>query len=271
MQLTKTPTFRPTVWPTDLPLTAQVVPMRLGLGAGGGLDVAEPLSPIDLPPDFVLQELLALHPVTDDDVIEAAALWGLASSEGQQSFEYFAQPAPTDVADDLRRWSATRARAVHPEAVRLHLSALRAMARHLLAYKETRGPAGRLAAWEDEGFPVLTATQADLWWQQHLSVGLRVFSPYVLAYPGAPLVRPMPTLYNVCCLQLARYVADQSQALLRCANDRCSKPFTVQRGRARDDYGQHRSRGVRYCSHLCAKAQSERDRRRRRAVEGEAK
>lgn len=267
MQQTKTPTFRPTVWPVDLPLTARVVPLRLTAAEGGGLDVAEPLPARDLPPDFVLQELLDLEPVTDQDVIDMTATWGLASSEGAQSFEYLAQRAPVGVADDLDLWSQTRPRAVHPEAVRLHLSVLRAMARHLLAYKEKRGPAGRLSAWEDEGLPVLSAAQADLWWQQHLSVGLRVFSPYVLAYPGAPLIRPMPTLYNVCCLQLARYVADSGLTVQRCANERCGQPFTVQRGRAREDYGQHRSRGVRYCSHLCAKAQAERERRRRRTEE----
>ncbi len=74
------------------------------------------------------------------------------------------------------------------------------------------------------------------------------------------------TADNACALQLARYLASEL-TVNRCANQRCRNVFTVQRGGARSDYGQHRSRGVRYCSPLCAKAQSERDRRRRRFKE----
>lgn len=80
------------------------------------------------------------------------------------------------------------------------------------------------------------------------------------------LSRPRPNLYNACCLQLAQYVASEA-TVKRCANDRCRKPFTTQRGRS--EYGQYRSSGVRYCSHLCAKAQSAREQRARRRQERE--
>jgi hypothetical protein len=49
--------------------------------------------------------------------------------------------------------------------------------------------------------------------------------------------------------------------LRECANDNCAVIFRFQDGRAKT-YIRHSN--ARYCSHLCAKAQSERDRRRRR-------
>ena len=73
-----------------------------------------------------------------------------------------------------------------------------------------------------------------------------------------------PNLYNACCLQLARYVADEA-TVHRCANDRCGKPFTRQRSESK--YRQHRSTGVRYCSPRCAANQAERGRRARRRQE----
>ena len=85
---------------------------------------------------------------------------------------------------------------------------------------------------------------------------------------GLSLQLPQPNLYNVCVLQLMQYVTDQAP-VQRCANDRCGRMFTVQRtsGRRRRFENSSHSTGVRYCSHLCAKAQSERDRRRRRREE----
>jgi hypothetical protein len=106
-------------------------------------------------------------------------------------------------------------------------------------------------------------------WDYYLNRGLQKFTVHVRTdnpdYP-TDLLRPSALLYDACCLQLTHYLASEAR-VIRCANERCRRPFTRQRGRAREDYGQHRSRGVRYCSHLCAKAQSERDRRRRRSQE----
>ena len=77
-----------------------------------------------------------------------------------------------------------------------------------------------------------------------------------------------PSLNSVCVLQLVTYLADET-AVQRCAKERCGRLFTVQRttGKRRRFENSSHSTGVRYCSHLCAKAQSERDRRRRRREE----
>lgn len=269
MQRTKTPTFRPTVWPAEPPRTPKVTQYRLTPNAEtGGLEIYDVIGEVELLPDFVLQEALALEVRSPDDVIALAGQWGLPTGPGEASFRYFAGEAPADVVREMQAWGPAGRRMVHPGAVDLHLRLVRALSRHLLAYLDGASDAPLLAAWSHDGLPVpKSAPQAWLWWEGYLNRGLEAFTVHVRTRPDneALLTRPAPNLFNACCLQLAQYLAGDTD-VSRCANERCGKPFTRQRGRARDEYGQHRSRGVRYCSHLCAKAQSERDRRRRRAT-----
>lgn len=69
-------------------------------------------------------------------------------------------------------------------------------------------------------------------------------------------------LYSVCCLQLFNHMA-RGLIWRRCANETCRRPFVRQEGRA--EHGQHRSVGVKYHTAYCARAQAQRDYRRRRA------
>ncbi|MFD9123567.1 hypothetical protein [Kitasatospora sp. NPDC059571] len=62
-------------------------------------------------------------------------------------------------------------------------------------------------------------------------------------------------------LQLYNHLAEGA-AVRTCANHNCGRDFVRQRGRA--NYGQHRTTGVKYCSRECARAQAQRDLRRRR-------
>src|SRR6266571_8840312 len=110
---------------------------------------------------------------------------------------------------------------------------------------------------------------------------LRDFSPQLLfswSYPGGAevddLFRPAnemnlePTrgpevapLYTICALELFNHIIDNAE-YHTCANDHCQRSFVHQEGRS--EKGQHRSRGVRYCSPSCARATAQRDYRRRR-------
>jgi hypothetical protein len=72
------------------------------------------------------------------------------------------------------------------------------------------------------------------------------------------------TAYSAMMLEIVNDIATGT-AWRRCANETYPNLFARQQGRA--EYDQNRTKGVRYCSNLCAKAQVERERRRRRAPE----
>ena len=71
----------------------------------------------------------------------------------------------------------------------------------------------------------------------------------------------MPTIYSVSFLQMWNHITEHA-SLRRCANEPCSNTFVRQRGRS--EYGQHKTTGVKYCSRECARAQAQRELRRRR-------
>jgi hypothetical protein len=101
----------------------------------------------------------------------------------------------------------------------------------------------------------------EIFLRQVLTDGLRPFHPRVVyvdaeardEFNAAPL-------YAVCCLELFNHMVEAAQVRV-CANESCGRPFVRQRGRA--EHGQHRVRGVKYCSSHCARAQAQRVYRRR--------
>ncbi len=103
----------------------------------------------------------------------------------------------------------------------------------------------------------------------YLTDGLRWFAPQVFANPYDDddydeAVRPFdnsdPPLYDICCLELFNHISERVP-YRRCQNEPCGRLFVRQSGRAL--HGQHRSRGVIYCSSSCARAQAQRAHRRR--------
>jgi hypothetical protein len=72
--------------------------------------------------------------------------------------------------------------------------------------------------------------------------------------------RQAPTLFQALAVQLFNHVTEGA-TYGSCANEPCRNLFYRQRGRAL--YDQHRTEGVKYCSKSCARAQANRDYRRR--------
>lgn len=100
----------------------------------------------------------------------------------------------------------------------------------------------------------------------YLSDGLETFSPVVSTRGPKQsedhLLEHDGTLWEKLCLELFNHLAGQTAYKL-CANERCGRLFVRQAGRSK--HGQYRSHGVKFCSALCAKAQANRDYRRRKA------
>jgi len=78
--------------------------------------------------------------------------------------------------------------------------------------------------------------------------------------PEFDIGNPEATTYTVAMLQLALDLAADIEFQV-CANELCGRTFVRQRGRS--VHGGHRARGVRYCSSSCARAQYQREKRRR--------
>ena len=78
--------------------------------------------------------------------------------------------------------------------------------------------------------------------------------------PSQPFSQGIPTFF-LCCLELFNHIAAQA-SYKHCSNEPCQRLFVKQIGRSM--HGQHRSRGVKYCSAECAKAQAQREYRRRK-------
>lgn len=119
-------------------------------------------------------------------------------------------------------------------------------------------------------------TQADHFLQVMLNRGLSPFQPYIQLHPlptSASRVPPTPRspwvagtvpLYATCCLELYNHIVDHASYLI-CSNEKCGRTFVRQTGRA--EHSQYRSRGLKYCSRECARAQAQRALRARRRAQ----
>jgi hypothetical protein len=104
----------------------------------------------------------------------------------------------------------------------------------------------------------------------HLSHGLVSFHPQLVieGVEGSTGMRRFTEdlpLYSLCCLELFNHIVEKA-TYRRCANETCGRLFVRQSGRA--EHGQHRTTGVKYCSAECARAQAQRQYRRRKANGG---
>ncbi len=261
------PRFRPTVWPGgEVPLPAISVQDVRDLG-DGWLHFHGPARDVEVPTDFYLREMAATQPSDDDDVVAFVRQWGRCCDfdyrdrpTGLAWREGFVEPRLHErfgsSVDDLSRHRSRMARTagitdawrtvVHVEEVKDRLDASSWLAARMMEWQE--GVERDEDVWELFG--------------EQLNAALSAFQVRVTTPSGTSMALPQVTAFSVAALQLLNDLALQTP-LRHCGNVRCpyGGVFTRQRGRAQ--YGQHRTSGTKYCSSTCARAQGERERRRR--------
>ena len=103
-----------------------------------------------------------------------------------------------------------------------------------------------------------------------LEAALKSYSPRVFFSP-VPASVPRPTArgmaYVRCCVELYNHIVEGAVYRV-CANETCGRLFVRQKGRAR--HGFHRLEGVLYHHSSCARAQTQREYRRRKRANKEA-
>jgi hypothetical protein len=277
--------FRPTVWPGE-PVPVPRIPApkvhrdgpwliydRLGLDG----DMAEVPAEVylrefrDTPAGDLdaLVELCSLGMIRTTSTTDDAAYQDLPISSNElwvdalaDMSELLPEDAHWDGDEDDRRnvWSGVSGFPVHAAEVALRVRAVQRATDHLLAWRN-REPVQQ--AWRDcddegEAWEHFTDITGAALAEFHVRVEVHHEQPHLL--DEFPIGGPYPTLYSVTMLQLVNDLA-ADVTYLRCANETCGRWFGRQRGRT--TYGGNRMRGVMYCSNTCARAQYQREKRRR--------
>jgi hypothetical protein len=281
--------FRPTVWPGEPVPVPPVLRVREVEREGPwflpNLDVSRPTVLAYLPPEVYLRQfrdtpaddldalaelcklgwIVHLHarpysdlPVNGDEVwarslaIIETTLW-----PGQP--HWYGDEAERDEVADRHMLDADLGPPVHSAEVALRVRAVQRATSHLLAYLDGEPVA---PAWRD------CEDELDAWrnFIRFTSAALRDFHVRVEL---ESIDRPEPpdetSLYSAAMLQLVNDLA-ANETVRTCANETCGRPYVRQLGRS--TYGGHRREGTRYCTSTCARAQYQREKRRRDRAAG---
>jgi hypothetical protein len=262
------PRFVTTVWPGSvIPPPPVMRPASVRVHHGGWLELLGPATEVDVPTGFYLREMSAQRPTTIAGAAAFVEQWGrgsdpdardLVGGEGSALLDLAPRPEGVllprdrrlaDVRSDLasylgRDYWSGRTGLVHAMEVIERGRLMSVFAEHAQAYEAGEDISAQ--AWEV--------------FLESIDAALSAFQVRVLVEgEDRPFSLPDLTAYAVAALQLYNDMATGA-AYRVCASETCDFVFTTQRGTAA--YYQ-RTSGTKYCTNKCARAQAERQRRRR--------
>jgi hypothetical protein len=284
--------FRPTLWPgTTLPAPPRS-PMPGALVEGDWIiwPIADgrDLPQVILPEDFCIQEFLHLSPTDIEGAASIVRKYGILfnldhdefsdirdyGEEFQEHFENI--PSIFELRDDRYVWGH------HREHIKIYIeTAQESINTWLISQSETeiekfltkeateeniKGLLQQIPELENREGPEAVKAFKEYRWSGELmelegtlnaalggfSVGTKEFTDRY------------SSVYSNVFLQIYNYMVEEA-TVRQCANETCGLQFVRQRDRA--NFGQHKTQGVKYCKRSCARAQAQRELRRRRKSE----
>lgn len=216
-----------------------------------------------LPDEFYLREMATFDFESEDveAVAEIVKTYGLPFESDYQEWngEYFAWEQRSIAASERERYQGDASVAIKNPGMSLHIveaqthfDAIRFIREAWIECSETGSMAEYSAIYR------VTEEETRREFLAVLNKGLRLAHARAIN-PEAP--EEPATIYGACCLQLYNHIAEKAR-FKRCANESCRQVFVRQRGRASS--GQYRTEGVRFCTRECARAQAQRELRRRK-------
>lgn len=217
-------------------------------------------APVLLASELVLRELLEVDVAHDEALIDFCLQHGVLALR----FSLLTTFMTGALDDDGRGYGGLKAGrgCTHLDDLRLWILTAQAMVHHWLAYLDG---ASVEEAW-DQPHPIFIRV-ANPWqaFAESLTAGLKPYRVRV-SYWSPDIDQPpelIPDLFSGLCLQLFNLVVE-NLPVHSCANETCGRRFVRQRGGA--EAGQYRTIGVRFCSPSCARAQAQREYRRRQGL-----